>query len=90
PDDVERIVRAVDSLLGPVGRRVKSIVNYDRFQLDEAAVEAYGDAVRYVERTYYEPGGVRRHTTNVFMRLKLGKELEKRSLAPSIYADESS
>lgn len=82
--DVERIVASVDRLLGPLQARVNSIVNYDRFQLDEAAVDAYADAVRYVEEKYYLEGGVKRHSTNAFMRLKLGRELAKRSLFSSI------
>jgi propionate CoA-transferase len=87
PEDVKSITDAVDELLGPLGRRVKSIVNYDRFQLDEAVVDRYADAVRYVQEAYYLEGGVTRHSTNAFMRLKLGRELEKRRLKPAIYED---
>jgi len=85
-EDVQRIVDVVDGLLGPLNRRVNAIVNYDRFQLDEAAVDEYADAVRYVQEKYYRVGGVTRHSTNAFMRLKLGRELERRELKPSIYA----
>jgi propionate CoA-transferase len=84
-DDVDRIVAAVDDLLGPVGHRVRAVVNYDRFQLDEAAVDPYADAVRYVQETYYLAGGVTRHSTNAFMRLKLGRELAKRELPSAIH-----
>lgn len=84
-EDVEAVVDAVDDLLGPLDRRVNSVVNYDRFQLDEAAVDAYADAVRHVQETYYLEGGVTRHTTNAFMRLKLGKELQKRDLTTDSY-----
>lgn len=80
PDDVSEILEVVDALLGPLGGRVKAVVNYDRFHLDEAAVEAYADAVQYVQDTYYLDGEVTRHTTNAFMRLKLGKELAKRDI----------
>ena len=80
PDDVLKILDAVDALLEPLTGRVKAVVNYDRFHLDEAAVEAYADAVRYVQDTYYLDGEVTRHTTNAFMRLKLGKELAKRDI----------
>ena len=83
-EDVKEVVDAVDDLLGSLGHRVNSVVNYDRFQLDEAAVDAYADAVRYVQETYYLTGGVTRHTTNAFMRLKLGKELQKRDLAAPV------
>jgi propionate CoA-transferase len=83
-DDVREIVREVDDLLAPLGRRVKAVVNYDRFHLDEAAVDAYADAVRYVQNTYYLDGEVTRHTTNAFTRLKLGTELAKRGIHPII------
>ncbi|MFV1971864.1 MAG: acyl CoA:acetate/3-ketoacid CoA transferase, partial [Acidimicrobiia bacterium] len=80
PDDVREILGAVDTLLGPLAGRVKAVVNYDRFRLDEAAVGAYADGVQYVQDTYYLDGEVTRHTTNAFMRLKLGKELAKRDI----------
>jgi propionate CoA-transferase len=80
PDDVDEIVEVVDALLGPLDGRVKAVINYDRFHLDEIAVDAYADAVRYVQNTYYIEGEVARHTTNAFMRLKLGNELAKRDI----------
>ena len=80
PDDVREILGAVDTLLGRLAGRVKAVVNYDRFRLDEAAVGAYADGVQYVQDTYYLDGEVTRHTTNAFMRLKLGKELAKRDI----------
>ena len=82
--DVDQIIDAVDHLLGPLPGRVYSVVNYDRFQLDELVTDTYADAVRYVENKYYLEGGVTRHTTNAFTRLKLASELAKRSLEPSI------
>jgi len=80
PNGVHEIRDPVDALLGPLGGRVKAVVNYDRFHLDEAAVDAYADAVRHVQNTYYLDGEVTRHTTNAFMRLKLGSELAKRDI----------
>lgn len=76
--EVTEIVRAVDDLLGPLGHRVHSIVNYDRFSLDEDVVEAYADAVKYVADTYYLT--VSRHATSGFTRLKLGREFAKRNI----------
>ena len=83
-DDVREVIEAVDALLGPLGAKVNSVVNYDYFHLDEGVVDAWGDAVKYVQDTYYLVGGVTRHSTNAFMRLKLGKALEKRQLDPVI------
>jgi hypothetical protein len=59
---------------------VKAVVNYDRFHLDEAAVDAFADAVRYVQDTYYLDGEVTRHTTSAFTRLKLENEFAKRDI----------
>ncbi len=87
PDDVARIVAAVDELLGPLDRRVFSVVNYDRFQLDEAAVEAYADAVKHVQSTYYLPDGVTRHSKNAFMRLKLAREFARREVTDPIHEE---
>jgi propionate CoA-transferase len=81
--DVERILQAVNKLLKPLGKRVYSIVNYDRFEADPEVENAYLDAIRYVEQTYYLK--VSRYTNSGFMRLKLGKELEKRNLSSHVY-----
>ena len=82
-DDVARIRAAVEQLLGPLGRRVNSIVNYDRFVADDEVAEAYLDLVRHVEHTYYLK--VSRYTTSGFMRLKLGADLAKRSVSSHVF-----
>lgn len=82
--DVRTILDAVDKLLGPLGQRVHSIVNYERFACDDEALEAYFDAVQYVERTYYL--SVRRYTSGAFLRHKLGTELAKRSITSEVSA----
>ena len=81
--DIDTIIAAVDRLLGPLGKRVNSIVNYDGFSIDDDAVHDYMDAVRYVEQTYYLK--VSRYTNSGFMRLKLGQELEKRRLSSRVF-----
>jgi propionate CoA-transferase len=82
-DDIRTILDAVDRLLAPLGKRVNSIVNYDRFVVDDDVTDAYMDAVRYVEERYYLK--VTRYTNSGFMRLKLGKELENRRLSSRVY-----
>jgi propionate CoA-transferase len=82
-DDLRRIVNAVDDLLGPLNKRVYSIVNYDRFEADPEVMDAYLDAVRYVEQRYYLK--VSRYTNSAFMRLKLGKELGNRHVSSHVY-----
>ena len=82
-DDIQRIKNAVDGLLEPLGKRVYSIVNYDSFSADDDILDAYMDLVRYVENRYYL--GVSRYTTSGFMRLKLGRELEKRKVSSHVF-----
>ncbi len=82
-DDIQRIKDAVENLLEPLGKRVYSIVNYDSFAADDDALDGYMDLVRYVENKYYL--GVSRYTTSGFMRLKLGRELEKRKVSSQVF-----
>lgn len=81
--DIEAIVAAVDRLLAPLGKRVNSIVNYEGFEVDDDAVDAYMDAVRDVEKKYYLR--VSRFTNSGFLRLKLGKELERREVSARVF-----
>ncbi|CAG0988529.1 Caffeate CoA-transferase [Burkholderiales bacterium] len=81
--DIRSILDAVDRLLAPLGRRVISIVNHDRFSVDDDVISAYMDAVKYVEERYYLK--VTRYTNSGFLRLKLGKELENRRLSSRVF-----
>jgi propionate CoA-transferase len=85
--ELERIRAAVEKLLAPLGKRVYSIVNYDRFEADPEIMDAYLDLVRYIEETYYLK--VSRYTNSGFMRLKLGKELQKRNVSSHVYETRS-
>jgi propionate CoA-transferase len=85
--DLDRIREAVERLLKPLGKRVYSIVNYDRFEADPEIMDAYLDLVRYVEQNYYLK--VSRYTNSGFLRLKLGKELEKRNVSSHVYETRS-
>jgi len=82
-EDIKTILVAVDRLLEPLGRRVNSIVNYEGFSVDDDAMHAYMDAVKYVERKYYLK--VSRFTNSGFLRLKFAKELEKRQLTSRVF-----
>jgi propionate CoA-transferase len=81
--DITTILAAVDRLLEPLGRRVNSIVNYEGFTVDDDAMQAYMDAVKYVEQKYYLK--VSRFTNSGFLRLKFAKELEKRQLTSRVF-----
>lgn len=80
--DIREIVEAVDALLGPLAKRVHSVVNYERFSCDEDVFEQYVDAVKYVEETYYLD--VKRYTSGAFLRHKLGSELSKRDITSEV------
>jgi propionate CoA-transferase len=82
-EDIDAIIAAVDRLLKPLGKRVNSIVNYEGFSVDDDAMDAYMDAVRYVEKTYYLK--VSRFTNSGFLRLKLGKELGRREVSAHVF-----
>jgi propionate CoA-transferase len=81
-NDIEKIRNLIDTILGPLQKKVNTIVNYDNFNILPELINDYTDMVNYVLR-YYE--GVTRYTTSTFLKMKLGEELEKRDLAPYIY-----
>jgi propionate CoA-transferase len=81
--DLVAIKEAVDGTLEPLGKRVYSIVNYERFVVDDDIMDKYMDLVKYVEDKYYI--SVSRYTNSGFLRLKLGKELGKRKVSSKIY-----
>jgi len=84
--DVERIVASVDRLLGPLAHRVNAIVNYDGFRVDDDAMPAYMDAVKYVSERYYV--NVTRYAHSGLMRHLLGTELARRALDAQVYETE--
>jgi propionate CoA-transferase len=80
--DLKAIADAVDALLAPLGRRVHSIVNYERFSCDDDVFDDYVDLVKRVEQTYYL--SVKRYTSGAFLRHKLGTELAKRNISSEV------
>jgi len=80
--DLDAIGDAVDALLGPLGKRVHSVVNYERFTCDDDVFDQYADLVKRVEQTYYL--SVKRYTSGAFLRHKLGMELSKRQISSEI------
>jgi propionate CoA-transferase len=80
--DLEAIGEAVDRLLGPLGKRVHSIVNYERFSCDDDVFDAYIELVKRVEQTYYL--SVKRYTSGAFLRHKLGTGLARREISSEV------
>ncbi|MGH8699689.1 MAG: acyl CoA:acetate/3-ketoacid CoA transferase [Burkholderiales bacterium] len=89
-EDLRSIRESVDRILGPIGKRVYAVVNYERFECDAEMLAGYMDLVKYVQDTYYI--SVKRYTSSAFLRHKLGTELgDRRSLAFQVFgsADEA-
>jgi propionate CoA-transferase len=85
-DDIGKVRDAVAQVCEKIGRRVNVVVNYDSFRIDDTLIDAYAQMIRYMEATYYNT--VSRYTTSAFMRVKLGRDLEKRNVAPHIFESE--
>jgi len=89
-DDVDRLRRTVEAILGPLGHKVYVIVNYDNFEIFPNVIDDYSAMVRDLVDRFYS--GVTRYTTSGFLRAKLGDALNQRAVAPHIYesAEEAS
>lgn len=81
--DIDRIKARIEAILGKLGKKVSTIVNYDNFSLAPGLEDKYSEMVQHVVSTYYN--SVTRYTTSAFLRMKLGDALQKRNLAPHIY-----
>jgi propionate CoA-transferase len=73
----------VDRMLGPLGKKVYTIVNYDNFSISTELEDEYINMVKYVVETYYLR--TTRYTTSAFLRMKLGDALEKRDVPAYIF-----
>ena len=82
-DTIDIIREEVVTRLEGIGHKVKAIVNYDNFYISPELLDTYTAMVsEVVERFYLE---VTRYSTSSFLRLKLGKALEDRGVAPHIF-----
>ena len=81
--DIEEIRVKVTNICKPLGKRVKTIVNYDNFSIIQELEDDYISMVKYVVSEFYTD--VTRYTTSAFLRMKLGDELKRRDMAPHIF-----
>ncbi|HSG23141.1 MAG TPA: acyl CoA:acetate/3-ketoacid CoA transferase [Azonexus sp.] len=86
-DDIARLHQAVADVLSPIGHKVYAIVNYDRFTILPELIDDYLAMVKTVVDSYYHD--VTRYTSNAFLRVRLGEELEKRKIAPRVFKSAS-
>jgi propionate CoA-transferase len=80
--DIDAIRQQVEALIGPLGRHVHAIVNYDNFSLLPELEDAYAEMVKGLVERYYTT--VSRYTGSSFLRAKLGDALHRRGLSPYI------
>ncbi len=83
PEDVDRILRAVEARLAPVGHKVAAIVNYDRFSISPELIDDYTGMVKGLMDRHYSD--VTRYTSSTFLRARLGESLAKRVADPNIF-----
>ena len=81
--DIETIRHSIERTCRAIGHKVAVVVNYDSFQIEEAVTDAYAEVVSYLTDRYYI--AVSRHTSNAFMRMKLGDALLRRGVEPHIF-----
>jgi propionate CoA-transferase len=85
--DIEAVRREVETLLGPLGRPVDVVVNYDGFELPGELEEAWAAMVQQLSARYY--GRVIRYGASGFLRAKLGAALAARGLLPGLCDSEA-
>ena len=83
PEDIDRILHAVESRLAPIGRKVAAIVNYERFSIAPELIDDYTAMVKDLMDRHY--GEVTRYTASTFLRARLGESFGKRVADPNIF-----
>ena len=83
PQEITAIRRMVEGRLAPLGHKVYTIVNYDNFSISPDLIDEYTAMVKDLVDRFYS--GVTRYTTSSFMRMKLGKALRERHVAPYVF-----
>ena len=82
-EQVEAVRAQVAGLVGPLGRKVEAVIDYDGCTIDPVVAEAWFDMARDVQARFYDKAS--RYTTSAFMRLKLGDALQRRAMAPHVF-----
>ncbi|MDP2792804.1 MAG: hypothetical protein Q8O25_01775, partial [Sulfurisoma sp.] len=86
-EDIDRILRAVEARLAPIGHKVAAIVNYERFSIAPDLIDDYTGMVKGIMDRHYSD--VTRYTASTFLRAKLGESFGKRVADPSIFETRS-
>ncbi len=76
-NDIEAIRSRVTEICAPLGKRVKTIVNYDNFSIVPELEDEYIKMVKFVVSEYYSD--VTRYTTSAFLAHETGGRTEKKA-----------
>lgn len=82
-DDVAKLSAFLDGYFQSLGRRVNVIVNYDNFNLNPAAADAFYAMVRRNTERYFLSST--RYSTNAFFRRLLSARLEGIDMPQAVY-----
>ncbi len=81
--DIDRIRRTVEDALTPLGRRMKAVVNYDRFTIVPELVDPYVTMVEGLMERFYSD--VTRYTSNAFLRARLEEAMGRSDFVPNLF-----
>lgn len=81
--DIDRVREALEAHLRPIGFRVPSVVNYDRFSINPELMEEYVSMVHDLMEKHYTE--VTRYTSNAFLRDELGEALQRGNVIPNLF-----
>lgn len=82
-EDVQALQSYLTPAMDSIGRKVKVIVNYDNFNLNPAAADAFFAMVRSNQEKYFLSHS--RYSTNAFFRHQLGEDFSRANMEQRIY-----
>ncbi len=82
-EDVQKLQQYLEPAMAAIGKRFKAIVNYDNFNLNPSAADAFFAMVRRNQETYFLSHS--RYSTNAFFRHQLGNDFATANLDQRIY-----
>ena len=83
-EDCENIRDVATARCVAAGKKVKAIVNYDAFSINEDLIDTYLDITAPVIQKYYQE--VTRFTGSEEMRAKLAERFQQHKLAPGLFS----
>jgi propionate CoA-transferase len=82
---IDTICSMVAERLGPLGRKVPAVINYDNFSIAPDLMDSYVAAVTALSERYYSK--VTRYAHSTFMRSSLGRAFRRIEKDPALFAN---